>query len=166
MLIHAENHGETVNVEGSFHDRVVSCCPLLKWLRENFECGLDYIRFLEMSSSLIADPAKILSLIEELCDLPYTEVQRRLNRYVRIFIIIYNRMQNCISPRWSDLWMIGNGTSFRAGWPIVTHREWLSSARRPANFFFFTNMQLNLRLYIISTIISMSFINFILFIFF
>ncbi|KMQ96414.1 cgmp-dependent 3 -cyclic phosphodiesterase-like protein, partial [Lasius niger] len=36
-----------------------------------------------MSSSLIADPAKILSLIEELCDIPYTEVQRRLNRYVQ-----------------------------------------------------------------------------------
>lgn len=36
-----------------------------------------------MSSSLASDPARILALIEELCDLPYTEVLRRLNRYVQ-----------------------------------------------------------------------------------
>lgn len=37
-----------------------------------------------MDSNPISDPTRILTLIEQLCDLPYTEVQRRLNRYVRI----------------------------------------------------------------------------------
>ncbi|XP_029164528.1 cGMP-dependent 3',5'-cyclic phosphodiesterase-like isoform X1 [Nylanderia fulva] len=36
-----------------------------------------------MSINPSVDPARILPLIEELCDLPYTEVQRRLNRYVQ-----------------------------------------------------------------------------------
>nr|XP_012228886.1 PREDICTED: cGMP-dependent 3',5'-cyclic phosphodiesterase-like isoform X1 [Linepithema humile] len=35
------------------------------------------------SSNLVSDPQRILSLIEELCDLSYTEVQRRLNKYVQ-----------------------------------------------------------------------------------
>ncbi|XP_011157690.1 cGMP-dependent 3',5'-cyclic phosphodiesterase [Solenopsis invicta] len=36
-----------------------------------------------MSSNPVSDPARILALIEQLCDLPYTEVQRRLNKYIQ-----------------------------------------------------------------------------------
>lgn len=36
-----------------------------------------------MGSRPVTDPTRILALIEQLCDLPYTEVQRRLNRYVQ-----------------------------------------------------------------------------------
>ncbi|XP_014478286.1 PREDICTED: cGMP-dependent 3',5'-cyclic phosphodiesterase-like [Dinoponera quadriceps] len=36
-----------------------------------------------MSADLISDPRKILSLVEQLCDLSLTEVQLRLNRYVQ-----------------------------------------------------------------------------------
>ncbi|EFN85732.1 cGMP-dependent 3',5'-cyclic phosphodiesterase isoform X2 [Harpegnathos saltator] len=36
-----------------------------------------------MSANLASDPRKILSLIEQLCDLSHTEIQQRLNRYVQ-----------------------------------------------------------------------------------
>ncbi|XP_036149504.1 cGMP-dependent 3',5'-cyclic phosphodiesterase isoform X2 [Monomorium pharaonis] len=36
-----------------------------------------------MSSNPISEPARILALVEQLCDLPYIEVQRRLNKYVQ-----------------------------------------------------------------------------------